>query len=174
MTTSLDGLATLDGVRAFLADQVAPLVPAELMGELRAAMKLLDTVQTELNERHAVLGKELDDLFAYCFRIAQLLERDPLIQECRTLTRRAGASRSDLRSQGVVWRDARALSSTLLVELLQYRDDPGTPDDARAAAVELAAEFCACLGDHARARVTWQAVFPMPAAVGIPEEPTHD
>ena len=162
MTASLDGLATLAGVRAFLADRIAPLVPSELAGELRAAMKLLDTVGIELNERHPALRAELDDLLSYSDRIARLLEDTHRVEACRELSGRAEALSLDLGELERIRRDARALSSTLLVELRRHRDDPTAPAPSREQAGELAAEFCACLGEHAHTRSAWQAVFPTP------------
>jgi hypothetical protein len=170
VTASLEGLATLAGVRAFLAERIAPVVPSELAGELRAAMKLLDTVQIELNERHPALRAELSDLLSYSDRIATLLEDGPRGEACRTLTGRAGASSLNLHGLEEIWRDARKMSSTLLVELRRYRDDPATPAPAREEAGELSAEFCACLGEHARARLSWQAVFPVPDRTHYAEE----
>ncbi|HEY1973876.1 MAG TPA: hypothetical protein VGH89_38405 [Pseudonocardia sp.] len=174
MTASLSGLAVLAGVRAFLAEQIAPEVPGELAGELRAAIKLLDTVGVELNQRHRVLRDELADLLDYAQRIAGLLALDAESQAGRTLARRAEDARLDLAALDLLWRDARALSAGLLVELCRYRDAPTTPDAMRQPAGALAAEFCTCLGGHARARLAWQAVFPVPVLTSSLEEPIDD
>lgn len=160
---TLDGLATLDAVRAFLAERIAPSVPGELAGELRAALKLLETTGVELNERHVRLRAELADLLRHSDRMIRRFGLEPHGPVLLALFRRAEEPELDLldlHSLDALWRDARALASALLVELRRYRDLPDTPADARAEATELAADFCACLGEHARARLHWQAVFP--------------
>lgn len=170
MTASLDGLATLAGVRAFLAEQIAPVIPGELAGELRAAMKLLDTVGVELDERHPALRAELADLLGYSARVARLIEDGPRTEACLDLAGRAETPSLRLGGLAEIWREARRVSSSLLVELRRHRDDPAVPVPRREEAGELAAEFCACLGEHARARSSWQAVFPEPARTHFAEE----
>lgn len=160
MTGAVDGLATLDAVRAFLAERVAPSVPGELAGDLRAVVKLLETSGLELNERQVRLRAELTDLLGYADRIIRLFGLEPHGPVLLALFRRAEQPELDLRGLDALWRDARALCAALLVELRQFRDLPDTPADARDAATQLAAEFCACLGEHARARLPWQSVFP--------------
>ncbi|GAA5161696.1 hypothetical protein GCM10023321_46340 [Pseudonocardia eucalypti] len=161
MTGSVDGLATLERVRVFLAERVAPSVPGELAGEFRAAVKLLETTGAELNERHVRLSAELADLLRHADRIIRRFGLEPHGPVLLALFRRAEElDLLDLHGLDALWRDARALGSALLVELRGYRDLPDTPADARAEATELAADFCACLGEHARARLHWQAVFP--------------
>lgn len=169
MTGSVDGLATLEAVRSFLAERVAPSVPGELAGELRAALKLLETTGAELNERHVRLRAELADLLRHADRIVRRFGLEPHGPVLLALFRRAEEPELDLHSLDALWRDARALGSALLVELRRYRDLPDTPADARAEATELAADFCACLGEHARARLHWQAVFPV-----LPTNPEED
>jgi hypothetical protein len=170
----LDGLAALRDVRVFLAEQIVPVVPAELAGELRAALKLLDTAGVELNVRNRALRDEIADLLDYAERIARLRQSEPCRLACRTLARRAEDPGLDLAALDLLWHEARALSASLLVELRHYQDDPATPKDARAHAGALAAEFCARLGGHARARLSWQAVFPVPAAPHYSEERVDD
>jgi hypothetical protein len=170
MTAGLDGLETLARVRAFLCEQIVPSVPGELASEVRAAVKLLDTAAIELNQRHALLLAELADSIDYCQRAAQLVGRPDSTQTwlaaCRTLAERAGEPGLDLRGLDGVLRDVRALGSTLLVELGKHQRASGAET-----AGELAAEFCACLGDHARRRLAWQAVFPVspdsPPSTGV-------
>ncbi|AEH10054.1 MULTISPECIES: hypothetical protein [Protofrankia] len=169
---TLDGLSTLSGVRAFLTAKILPAVPGELAGELRATVKLLETVETELNDRHLLLIAETWDLIAYCERIGRLLELADTTNGCTELAARVVASASlNLTEVGELWRDARALSSARLVAVQRYASDPSTSEPGRVAARYLLRRFYSCLGGHARRRQAWQAVFP-PAA-GAPAPRSH-
>jgi hypothetical protein len=158
---TIDGLSTVASVRAFLVAEVLPAVPRELAGELRAAVKLLATAETELDVRHASLSAETRDMIAHCAEAARLLG----LQNAGAACERLAAARTDgatLTEVGRRWGEARELSSSILPALQRRESDPTATDTDRGAARELLRRFYACLTGHARARLGWQSVFPVP------------
>ncbi|HZZ51788.1 MAG TPA: hypothetical protein VFE65_33245 [Pseudonocardia sp.] len=161
---TIDGLSTLSSVRAFLMTEVLPAVPDELAGELRAAAKLLAGVETELDTRYSSLATETRDLIAHAADAARLLGLDEAASACERLAvSDSGVASARLTELESRWSRARQLSSTLLRELQGRESDPAVSEADRRAARALLREFYTSLTSHARTRLDWQAVFPVPA-----------
>lgn len=140
MTTAL---GTLAQIRCFLSEDVLPVMPAELAGEVRAAVKLLRTVETEVDRAYPLLRKEIMELLALN---TEALAAAPELAELRSRAELGDASLSELDG---LHRDLRALSSRVLATLQEAGGGP------------LLDRFYATLGRHAEARLHWQAVFPV-------------
>lgn len=151
-TDAAAGLVTLERVSAFLAAEVVPAVPAELAGEVRAAIKLLRTVAIELDTRQDLLRAEIDELLA--LGAAAVGPTGPLAGECAELLRSARQGAGSLSELDRLHARVQALTSRVVLAL---QDDSHQPSGAAA----LAGLYDA-LGRHARARLSWQAVFPVP------------
>ncbi len=160
---SIDALATLEVVRTFLTTDIMPVVPKESAGELRAAVKLLETAAIELADRHGSVRVETDDLIGFCAQAATLLglasvASEATAQACRAQAEPSGPALELLRA------DARSLCAAVLPRL---QDRAAESDQARS----LLKHFYRCLGDHARSRLTWQSVFPATTSNPGAEEP---
>ncbi|WP_427925098.1 hypothetical protein [Streptomyces sp. cg40] len=157
-TVPTAGLDTLAQIRGFLAAEVVPAVPAELAGEVRAVVKLLRTVETELECRHVLLRAEIDELLALCATALADVPAAVPDGELAVLRRRADLDGAPLSQLDRLHRDVGALTGQILTALQSVPDRPA----ARTALDRL----CAALGRHAEARLRWQAVFPVadPAA----------
>jgi hypothetical protein len=161
MNPAPDGLTTLATVRRFLTE-LAPELPGELAGDLRAAAKLLETTEIELNERHLSLIAETEDLISHCLRLGTLLNRPDVDATCTQLTGRLRAGHLNLTGLGELWHDTRALATSLVIALQGVESDPHTDQTGRQAAAHALLEVYTCLGAHARSRQPWQSVFPGP------------
>lgn len=148
MSTGNDGLSTLEGVADFLDTEVADAVPAELRGEVRAAVKLLRTSALELSVRHREVGEEIEELLTLCDSIALADGDADLVDDLRT---RARDSVLSLRQQEALRVDVAELTARTMARLAE-RGDPGLAD------------FLRCLGRHAARRTSWQSVFPVDTA----------
>lgn len=160
---SIDALAALGVVRTFLTTDIVPLVPEASAGELRAAVKLLETAAIELADRHGSVRAETVDLIGFCARAGMLLGLDSVSSQATAQARRAQAEPSGPALE-LLWADARSLATSVLPRL---QDQAAASDEARS----LLKHLYRCLGGHARSRLVWQSVFP--AAGGNPgaEEP---
>ncbi|MEU2006493.1 hypothetical protein ACH47B_35485 [Rhodococcus sp. NPDC019627] len=158
------GLDTLAQIRLFLTAEVAPVVPAELVGEVRAVVKLLHTVETELSCRHELLRAEVDELLTLSAAALAQVPEENLAGELAELRRGADAGSDRLTKLEQLHHDVTALSAQLLTSLQGKLDKP--------AAAAVLDELYAALGRHAEARVNWQAVFPVTAATPSTEGTT--
>lgn len=149
------GLDTLAQVRGFLAAEVVGAVPAELAGEVRAAVKLLRTVETELNTRHALLRAEAGELLALVEPVLAAIpttERDGEVEALRT---RAGCGDAPLTELDRLHRDVLALTGWVCSAGVEGLHRPGMQP-----ALD---RLLHALSRQAQDRLTWQAVFPVPA-----------
>lgn len=160
-----DGLETLATVRRFLA-RIAREVPAELVSEVRAAAKLLETAEIELNDRHVSLSAETGDLVDLCLEIGRLLDLVEVTADCVELNRRRRAGGPNLSALATLWQDARTLAMSLIVVLQRIESDPGAGQAEQNAAAGHLERLYSRLGAHARSRLTWQSVFPRPTPEG--------
>jgi hypothetical protein len=152
-------LATLATVSAFLAGDVLPVVPKELTGEVRAAVKLLETAARELDERYHSVTTEIRDLLDRCADIAGALGLDDSASACARLRQEAGSSDGTLTGLEAVRRKARSLTSALIVALHQAEFGDGITATQRDAHRALLFRTYACLARHPRSRLSWQSVF---------------
>ena len=153
-----DGLAALELVSTFLAKDILPAVPRALSGELRAAIKLLDTARDELDALYPTLLNECRELLALCADAQALLrdlspvDSEPLI----SLAQRVEQGFEDLSALMSCHREVLDLVSRMF---LSFQDvDFGAPKN-RADVDAMLQRFCAVLGRHAEKRLPWQAVF---------------
>jgi aminoglycoside phosphotransferase (APT) family kinase protein len=159
-TPSYDGSATLATVSTFLTDDVLPAVPNELTGEVRAAVKLLETAAREFDQRYRSVTAETRELLDRGTDIGNALGLADAVSACARLRRRAESSRAGLIELDEVCGAARALTSSLIVALQTAELDDGTTAARREAHRELLASTYACLVEHPRSRLSWQSVFP--------------
>jgi hypothetical protein len=138
--TDPDGLQTLAAVRSFLEDVVLAEVPQHLAGELRAAVKLLESAQAELGCLHAVLLRESEELLDLCEGSAR----------AQALRARLAPAPEQLAERAALHREIRGLSAET-IERLQA--------DGSATARERLDDLYATLGRHSHTRVPWQSVF---------------
>ena len=162
---SSDGLASLAMVRAFLSEQVLPLVPSSLSGELRAALKILDTVTLELDGLFPRLQTECAQLLCACgdtLAALEALTEEPAYQ---ALALRHGVLAKEsvqafstttelLRCTDTV----REFAGDLIVLLLAHAGD----GEHRASLERLVT----VLAEHAAARLRGQSVFSPATARG--------
>ncbi|MCV7410624.1 hypothetical protein AWC05_20585 [Mycobacterium florentinum] len=160
---SIDALAALGVVRTFLSADIVPVVPEASAGELRAAVKLLETAAIELADRHSSVRAESVDLIGLCARAATLLGLDTVSLEATAQGRRTQAEPSSPAME-LLWADARSLTTTVVSRL---QDQATASEQARC----LLRQFYRCLGDHARSRLAWQSVFPAAGSNTGVEEP---
>ncbi|AWK76546.1 hypothetical protein CBI38_34840 (plasmid) [Rhodococcus oxybenzonivorans] len=158
------GLDTLAQIRLFLTAEVVPVVPAELVGEVRAVVKLLRTVEIELSCRHELLRAEVDELLISSAAAVALVPEESLAGELAELRRRADSGSDRHTNVEQLHHDVTALSAQVLTSLQGKLDKPG--------AAAVLDELYAALGRHAEARVGWQAVFPVTAATPSTEGTT--
>ena len=152
---SSDGLASLAMVRAFLSDEILPVVPDSLSGELRAALKILDTVALELDGLFPRLQPECAQLLHACGDTLAAVSDEPAYQ---SLALRHGSLAKEyvqafatttelLRFSDTV----RDLMGDLIVLLLAHGGD----GEQR----RLLECLYSLLSEHAAARLRWQSVF---------------
>ncbi|MBF6556339.1 MAG: hypothetical protein IVW52_09230 [Acidimicrobiales bacterium] len=173
MSPAPGGLATLATVRQFLTDLV-PEVSGERAGEVRAAVKLLETAEIELNVRHNSLTTETDDLIGYCREIGPLVGRRETAATCEQLAQRLRAGATSMTALDELWRDTRSLTTSLLTALQRIESDPATSQAEQRAAADLLERVYGCLGAHARSRLSWQSVFPVYAPAGVDSHAVND
>lgn len=149
-----DGLEAITVVRRFLAGPVLGAVPAELAGEVRAAVKLLDTVGTELTGLPAVLLDECHELLPLTGDGLKVLPGDR--DDLGALERRLAADPRTLDDLTTLHRDVRRLTSSVVVELQSMERAGGerAPDARRALR-----PIYETLRRHAERRIPWQSVF---------------
>ena len=157
---AFDGLTTLVAVSRFLTAEVLPAVPRELAGEIRAAVKLLETAGTELNDRQRSLTAETRDLIGHCADIARVLDLADAASRCAQLSSGTEDADGTLTVLERIWNEARSLTTSLIVALQQRDLDPDLAHTVREAHRELLARVYGCLAGYARSRLTWQSVFP--------------
>lgn len=163
---SHDVFATLTDVRGFLATQVLDAVPRSLRSELRAAIKLLDDIEDELDMLPELLPHECERLLALCFEgIAQstgpdAADADSLVQRCNRLQHRSREPGATTIERISVHHELLQLSATLMVQL-QHRLRACTKDDpCQPALREQLRRFYRELQAQAVSRLPWQSVFP--------------
>lgn len=169
---SFDGFATLATVCGFLTGDVLPAIPRELAGEVRAAVKLLETAATEFNDRPRSLAAETHDLIGLCAEIARMLDLADVTSSCTRLTRATESAHGTLTALEETWREARTLTSTLISALQQAEFGQDIPGSVRSAHHDVLARTYACLAGHARSRLTWQSVFPTTSRPPTAANPT--
>jgi hypothetical protein len=162
MSAAPEGLATLASVRQFLL-RLVPEVRDELSGEVRAAVKLLDTAEIELNERHRSLTVETQALLDHCRSMAELVGRRDVADRRESLLGRLKPGQLTLAELEALGRETGELTSSLIGELQAVESAgesaPESDESARRAARDALRDVYACLGRHARARLSWQSVF---------------
>lgn len=165
MTTAdpMSGLDTLDQIGRFLTTEVVGAVPAELAGEVRAAVKLLRTAATELNNRHVLVRAETDELLALIDEALVYLPSSLFVDECATLRARAATSDASLREMDQLLGAVYAVTTRVITALQRA---PRSPGAARALD-----GLYAALGRHAESRLPWQAVFPVTPDCSATEGP---
>ena len=143
-----NGFEALQIVQAFLRTSVLPAVPASLAGELRAAIKLLATVELELRSLGPLLVEE-------CREIHELCELGAASQDqaaaCAELLGRLQQPPHDLALMIELHRDFEKLASRVIAGL-QSRPREVT-------AQGLLRRFYEALGRHAERRLPWQSIF---------------
>lgn len=152
-----DGLAALKLVSAFLAQDILPAVPRALTGELRAAIKLLDTARDELDALYPALLNECRELLALCGDAQPLLgdlsvDSTPL----KSLARRVDQGFTDLSALMACHREVLELVSRTFLAIQGSDFDPLKN---RADLDAMLQRFCTVLARHAQTRLPWQAVF---------------
>ena len=156
------GLAALAMVRAFLAEQILPGVPDSPTGELRAALKILDTVAAELDALYPLLLTECRALLDLC---GEICTRPPtgatpasidLATRCTALNERYARGFTATTPLLEHHRAIKALATDLINALQKTADEP--------APAQALARLYSLLGHHATARIPWQTVFASPAA----------
>lgn len=160
--------ATLTDVRRFLCTQVLDAMPRSLRSELRAAIKLLDEVEDELDTLPELLPAECERLLALCSEgiahatTAAAADTELLAQHCDRLRQRLHEPRATTRERFSVHQELLQLSGTLMVKL-QGRQRECAKDDPRQAALrEQLRRFYSELQAQALTRLPWQSVFPAP------------
>lgn len=145
------GLEALATVRAFLSDRIVGAVPAELVGEMRAAVKLLRAVEDELGVLPGMLHEE-------CRALLDLLRRGS-----EALEEATPDALGELLGAATTPRELFDVQRTLrgrLGELLPRLQDAARGGPAGAAtARRVLLDAYAALGDCARTRGRWQSVF---------------
>ena len=156
------GLAALAMVRAFLAEQILPEVPDSLTGELRAALKILDTVAAELDVLYPLLLTECRALLDLCGEICARLPSSAtpantdLAMRCAALNEQYARGFTATTPLIELHRAIKALAKDLINSLQKTADEPGP--------AQALARLYSLLGQHATARIPWQTVFASPAA----------
>jgi hypothetical protein len=157
-------LRTLSAVRGFLDEEVVPSVPQHVAGEVRAAIKLLESVERELDDLHVVLLAECTEMLELCGAGLGPLARDPQVSpqvdelgalQARLRERVADAP-DTLTDRGTLHAEVRDLCAQV-VSLLQTAEADGVGGG------ELHSLY-AVLGRHAERRVPLQSVFPVSPA----------
>jgi hypothetical protein len=147
------GLASLELVQRFLESQVLSVIPNEMRGDLRAAIKILREVSVELDVLYPMLLEEVRKLLLFCAE----LQAAPVIN----------MSHSDQQQLGVL-DDAFKKGFASVTELLSFRDELNTLVTTLMTLLQAAehpdnlawlARFYELLGEHAGARLRWQSVF---------------
>lgn len=170
---SPDPFASLSAIRRFLRYDVLPEVPAALVGELRAAIKILAAVSDELEALHPRIAGECHDLQRLCHELTSALGEpeqatnlladnapDAAGVESTTALLRCHASLSELTASLI------GRAQLLCAELAESE---------RAALDELLHRCYATLGRHAASASRWQNVFEpvseRPIPVNEPADP---
>ena len=168
-----NGLVALAMVRAFLAEQILPGVPDSLTGELRAALKILDTVAAELDALYPLLLTECRELLDLC---GEICARQPssetptninLATRCTAFNERYARGFTATTPLFEFYRAIKGLATDLINSLQKTANEPGP--------AQALARLYSLLGQHATARIPWQTVFSSPAATKkIELNPTTD
>jgi hypothetical protein len=153
-----DGLQAIAVVRRFLAASVVQAVPAELVGEVRAAVKLLDTVGVELAGLPTVLTDECRELLSLGDDGLRVLhgERDAT----QGLEQRWAAGLAGLDDLIAMHRDVRRLTATVVIDL-----------QAASEARRVLRRLYETLRRHAERRIPWQSVFSAASQTPAPQPP---
>jgi hypothetical protein len=172
---SYDAFTTLANVRDFLRARVLDVIPHNLHSEMRAAIKILDEIEKELDALPDQLPHECERLLSLCTAgLAQLQALSESNAEslmfCKEqLVQRLGERLGSNRERLSIYGDVLQLSSTLLVHL--QRSQRTLPQGAqRSALTEQVRAFYLELQTQAAARQQWQSVFPATVASAA----THD
>ena len=160
MTTSIP--ARLRAIRAFLEGDVLPGITADLCSDLRASVKMLETMEAEVDRLPAFLAAETEDMIRLCGEaIGVLGDEAPARDERQAFAALIHPPKQcDATLGGMEHRHREA--SVLLGKLLgRLCVRVAEESDGRSAAHELYARCCTCLQTQASARIEWQAVFPV-------------
>ncbi|MGQ0622166.1 MAG: hypothetical protein ACT4QA_20010 [Panacagrimonas sp.] len=160
---SVDAHSTLVDLRGFLSGAVLAAVPHGLRSELRAAIKVLEEVEAELDALPGLVPPECERLLTLCAESVEQLETtnsEALALRISTLRHELRDEARGLRARIALHQELLHLSAGLLVQLQQSQRalPPGHAQRNRLRPV--LRNFLLELRDQAKARQAWQSVFP--------------
>jgi hypothetical protein len=166
-----DGFETLALVRDYLASEVVPALPDHIATEVKAAVKLLDTVSVELAASGTSLPDEIAELRSLCQQgLAALGEPDRRpdgdldAHSLGAANPHANEDTADLPGLLAERRRLTGLAAVLISQLQAHIASSVEREGARKASCNLLARFFETLGGQVRRRTPWQSVFPYTTA----------
>jgi len=163
------GLAALTAIGRYLTTEILPVVPDAQVGELRAAIKILDTVADELNVLPSLLHQECREFSDLRRQATQTLHwPEPPVSLSLSAGNESGAGPDlSLDLHALLARHETCLQeATQAIEALQRLADE---DQRSAQPVALLGRYFALLERQALRRVPWQSVFVGPLDVASPQ-----
>ncbi|MBL0116826.1 MAG: hypothetical protein IPP45_16455 [Sphingomonadales bacterium] len=162
MTTTV--ISRLHSIRQYLADEILPDLPGEKRSDFRAALKILETMEIEIDFLPGLLETEVHDMFRLCDAALAALGRPELadknLRTYNELTRRSAASIRQLSEKQDLHADLTNLVGQFAVQLrAKVEAEPqglNCPSGSKVVLIKCQ-QF---LRRQARARLGWQAVFP--------------
>ena len=166
MTT--DPFGNLDAIRRFLHQDILPDVAPALAGELRAAIKILGAVATELESLHPRTESECRELQQRCHELAHALG---VPEQAESVLPAAAQPGAGITSTVALLR-LHAELHTLMGSLIDRAQGcyPDLPAAERGLLDDVLRRCYATLGRHAACASRWQNVFePVPVREQSPD-----
>ena len=156
--------ARLRAIREFLESDIMPGVAAEMRSDMRASLKMLENMETEIDRLPALLASENDEMLRLCEAAIAAIGRQYLsvdeLQTFEELVRQQGQPLPSLSGM-----EGRHAQFNMLLGKLAFRlsaridAEPGEQTCPSASKVVFT-QCCRFLQRQAQTRTDWQAVFP--------------
>ncbi len=156
--------ARLRAIREFLVRDILPGVAAEMRSDMRASLKMLESMEAEIDRLPALLASENDEILKLCeAAIADIGRQDLPADELQTfeeLVRQHGQPLLSLSDM-----EGRHAQFSILLGKLAFRlsariDAEPAEQTCPSASKIVFTQCCRFLQRQAQIRTEWQAVFP--------------